>query len=104
MSCSAPAARRLSSATASIETIEHCMSAFAGLRIDNALVRIDGPELPMRRWLGCAVRRADTRGRIDRAGCTEAHLYAIREPIVVEEGDAMLAAFPSKIRWLPRDL
>jgi len=30
----------------SIETVEHCMSAFAGLGIDNALVRVDGPELP----------------------------------------------------------
>ena len=36
----------LSLSNTSIETIEHCMSAFAGLRIDNALIKIDGPELP----------------------------------------------------------
>lgn len=31
----------------SIATIEHLMSAFAGLRVDNALVEIDGPEVPI---------------------------------------------------------
>jgi Na+/proline symporter len=29
-----------------IETVEHCMSALRGLGIDNALLRIHGPELP----------------------------------------------------------
>lgn len=31
----------------SVNTIEHLMAAFAGLGIDNALVRIDGPEVPI---------------------------------------------------------
>ena len=31
---------------ATVETVEHFMSALAGLGIDNALVRIHGPELP----------------------------------------------------------
>ncbi len=30
-----------------ISTIEHLMAAFAGLGIDNALVKIDGPEVPV---------------------------------------------------------
>src|SRR5690606_15669542 len=29
-----------------IETVEHCLSALAGLRIDNALIKLNGPELP----------------------------------------------------------
>lgn len=32
---------------ASISTIEHLMSALAGLEIDNALVEVDGPEMPI---------------------------------------------------------
>ncbi|MHC4652080.1 MAG: UDP-3-O-acyl-N-acetylglucosamine deacetylase, partial [Planctomycetota bacterium] len=30
----------------SIETIEHCMSALAGLCIDNVLIKVAGPEMP----------------------------------------------------------
>ncbi|MCP4012965.1 MAG: hypothetical protein GY728_07630, partial [Phycisphaeraceae bacterium] len=43
-----PRGRRttLKSGEATIETVEHCMSALAGLGIDNALIRIHGPELP----------------------------------------------------------
>ena len=32
---------------ASVSTIEHLMSALCGLGIDNALIRIDGPEVPI---------------------------------------------------------
>ena len=32
---------------ATIDTVEHCMSALAGLRVDNAILRIAGPELPL---------------------------------------------------------
>ena len=32
---------------ASVSTIEHVMAAFSGLRIDNALIELDGPEAPI---------------------------------------------------------
>jgi UDP-3-O-[3-hydroxymyristoyl] N-acetylglucosamine deacetylase len=32
---------------ASVSTIEHLMAAFAGMAIDNAIVEIDGPEVPI---------------------------------------------------------
>jgi UDP-3-O-[3-hydroxymyristoyl] N-acetylglucosamine deacetylase len=32
---------------ASVSTIEHLMSAFAGMGVDNAIVEIDGPEVPI---------------------------------------------------------
>lgn len=78
-----------------IETVEHCMSAFAGLRIDNALVEISGPELPC--GDGSAAPFVEP---ILQAGLTEQdaprRIYKITEPIVVEDDEAMLAAFPSK--------
>jgi UDP-3-O-[3-hydroxymyristoyl] N-acetylglucosamine deacetylase/3-hydroxyacyl-[acyl-carrier-protein] dehydratase len=78
-----------------IETVEHCMSAFAGLRIDNALVAIDGPELPC--GDGSAAPFVDP---LMQAGFVEQdvprRVFRITEPIIVEDLDAMLAAFPSK--------
>ncbi len=80
--------------TTSIETVEHCMSAFAGLRIDNALIRVDGPELPcgdgsaavfVEPILEAGLEEQDAQRRV----------HSITAPIVVEHGDAMLAAFPS---------
>ena len=32
---------------ASVSTVEHLMAAFALMRVDNALVEIDGPEVPI---------------------------------------------------------
>lgn len=82
-------------AGALVETVEHCMSALAGLRIDNALIRIHGPELPC--GDGSAAPFVEP---ILEAGIVEQDAprktYRITEPIVVEEGDAMLAAFPSE--------
>ena len=80
---------------ATVETVEHCMSAFAGLRIDNALVEIRGPELPC--GDGSAAPFVDP---ILIVGLVEQdsprRIFKVTEPIIVEEEDAMLAAFPSK--------
>ncbi len=40
-------ATTLAAGTIRIATVEHLMSAFAGLGIDNALVEVDAPELPI---------------------------------------------------------
>ena len=32
---------------ASVATVEHCLAALAGLGVDNAMIEIDGPELPI---------------------------------------------------------
>lgn len=77
----------------SIDTVEHCLSALAGLRVDNALLRISGPELPA--GDGSAAPFAEP---IAESGCVEQdaarRLFRLDEPIVVEEGDSMIAAFP----------
>lgn len=39
-------ATTIGTGSASISTVEHLMAAFAGLSIDNAVVEIDGPEVP----------------------------------------------------------
>ena len=32
---------------ASVSTVEHCLAALAGMGVDNAMIEIDGPELPI---------------------------------------------------------
>ena len=91
----APRARRttLKSGEASIETVEHCMSALAGLGIDNALIKVSGPELPggdgsalpyIEPMLEVGIVEQDADRR----------MFDLREPIVVDDGDAMIAAIP----------
>jgi len=79
----------------SVETVEHCMSALAGLKVDNALIRIDGPELPC--GDGSALPFVEP---ILEAGLEEQDAerrgYKVTEPLLVEEADAMLAVFPSQ--------
>lgn len=81
--------------TATIETCEHCMSALAGLRVDNALIQLSGQELPcgdgsampfVDAILSAGLARQDANRRYHR----------ITEPFTVEEGDSMLAALPSQ--------
>ena len=89
----------LSLSNTSIETIEHCMSAFAGLSVDNVLVKIDGPELPC--GDGSAAPFVDP---ILEVGLVEQdaprRVFRISEPILVEDGDAMIAALPTKDQGL----
>ena len=81
--------------TVAVETVEHCMSALAGLKVDNVLIQIDGPELPC--GDGSAAPFSDP---ILEVGIEEQdaprNIFKVIEPIVVEDGDAMIAALPCK--------
>jgi len=76
-----------------VETVEHCMSALAGLRIDNALIRIHGPELPC--GDGSAAPFVEP---IRKVGVVEQdaprRVFRVTKPIFVADGDSSLAAFP----------
>jgi UDP-3-O-[3-hydroxymyristoyl] N-acetylglucosamine deacetylase/3-hydroxyacyl-[acyl-carrier-protein] dehydratase len=91
-----PNARRttLKSGDATIETVEHCMSALRGLGIDNALLRISGPELPC--GDGSAMPFVEA---IRAAGIAEQdaprRMYRLNETVTVEEGDASITAVPA---------
>ena len=78
---------------ASVEMVEHCLSALAGLHIDNAYIDVDGPEIPA--GDGSASLFIDA---IDNAGIAELDVLVqplvVTEPITVREGDATLAALP----------
>ena len=91
-----PNARRttLKSGQATIETVEHCLSALRGLGIDNALLRLHGPELPCGDGSAMPFVDAILPGGIAEQDAPR-RTFKLLEPIVVEEGDASIAAIPA---------
>lgn len=81
-------------AGATVSTIEHLMAAFCALGVDNAIVELDGPEVPIMDGSGQPFVEI-----IDRVGLTEQaavrHAIEILEPIEVVEGDKTARLVPS---------
>lgn len=77
-----------------IGTVEHLMAAFAGLGIDNALVEIDGPELPILDGSAQSlVFLLDCAGRAAQAAPRQA--IQILRPVRVTEGDGFAELRPA---------
>lgn len=85
----------LSSGDVTVETVEHLMSALAGLGIDNAVIRLDGPEVPC--GDGSAMPFVE---QILQAGTVEQDLprriMKVHSSICLQDGEAMIAAFPTE--------
>lgn len=80
--------------TASVSTVEHLLSALAGMGIDNALIEVHGSEIPV--LDGSARPFAD---EIARAG-TKVYdrprvIFAPREPAYFREGEMLLVVLPA---------
>jgi UDP-3-O-[3-hydroxymyristoyl] N-acetylglucosamine deacetylase/3-hydroxyacyl-[acyl-carrier-protein] dehydratase len=85
----------LKSGEVTIETVEHCMSALAGLRIDNAVIEIAGQELPCGDGSASPfVEPLLEVGTVEQSA--PRRVFRVTKPIIVEDGDAMLAAFPTQ--------
>jgi len=84
----------LSAGDVTIETVEHLMSALYGVGIDNAIIRIDGPEVPC--GDGSSMPFVEP---LVKAGTVEQDqprtIFRVTEPVCLQDGDAMIAAFPS---------
>jgi UDP-3-O-[3-hydroxymyristoyl] N-acetylglucosamine deacetylase/3-hydroxyacyl-[acyl-carrier-protein] dehydratase len=80
---------------ATVEMVEHVMAALAGLRVDNCLVEIDGPETP-----GCDGSSRAFAEALSGAGFVEQDaprdVLVIDRPVTVREGDSVLTAFPGE--------
>ena len=77
-----------------VEMVEHVMAALAGLRVDNCVVAIDGPETP-----GCDGSSQAFTDALLEAGIVEQteatrDLLVITEPVTVRDGEAILTAYP----------
>ncbi len=76
-----------------VSTIEHLMAAFAALDVDNAIVEIDGAEVPIMDGSGLPfVQLIDRAGRrVQEAART---FIEILEPVCVVDGDKRAALLP----------
>ncbi|MBI5378858.1 MAG: UDP-3-O-acyl-N-acetylglucosamine deacetylase [Nitrospirae bacterium] len=79
-----------------VSTVEHLLGALAGMEVDNVLVEIDGPEVPIRD--GSA---ADFAALIGQAGIREQEALQPRmrvvHPISLREGDRWIAVRPAEV-------
>jgi UDP-3-O-[3-hydroxymyristoyl] N-acetylglucosamine deacetylase len=77
-----------------VSTVEHLLSALLGCGIDNALIAVDGPEIPVED--GSAKRFTDA---IDAVGLVTQHEARVRwiptEPRVFRDGDKLLVVAPA---------
>jgi UDP-3-O-[3-hydroxymyristoyl] N-acetylglucosamine deacetylase len=86
-------ATTIGSSEFSVSTVEHCLSTLAALRIDNAFIEIEGPEIPIVDGSSLNFLQA-----IELAGVVEQdqprkYIY-IREPIQVTDGDKFASVSP----------
>ncbi|MDE2356612.1 MAG: UDP-3-O-acyl-N-acetylglucosamine deacetylase [Alphaproteobacteria bacterium] len=81
-------------AGATVSTVEHLLASLASLGVDNAVVRIDGPETPIMDG-SCAafVDALDAAGRA--AQSARRQVIEVLKPVSVEEGDKRAALLPA---------
>ncbi|MEG7524677.1 MAG: UDP-3-O-acyl-N-acetylglucosamine deacetylase [Chromatiales bacterium] len=76
-----------------VDTVEHLMAALFGCGVDNALVEVDGPEVPI--MDGSAAPFATTIERIGtRKQSAPRHAIWVQRPIEVREGDKFAILMP----------
>ncbi|MBQ9583903.1 MAG: UDP-3-O-[Bacteroidales bacterium] len=87
----------ISSGDAAVSTIEHLISAASGLGIDNMLVDIDGPEVPILDGSALPYVNAITADGLQEQSAPRRYL-ALREPFHWEDGesDACIDILPSE--------
>ncbi len=76
-----------------IHTIEHLMAVLAGLGIDNLMVEINNSEIPGLDGSGLEFIEAIKKSGIEEQNA-ERKYFLVKEPVWVEEKDALLAVFP----------
>jgi len=84
----------LKSGEVSIDTCEHCLSALAGLGIDNIRIEVSGPEIPALDGSAQPFLEALEQAGIEQTDQLR-HRLVVREPVMVRQHDAVACAMPS---------
>lgn len=77
-----------------ILTVEHLLSAFYGLGIDNVVVEVYGTEIPVMDGSAKPFVREILNAGIEKLSCPK-RFYLVKKPVRVEEGDRYAALDPS---------
>jgi UDP-3-O-[3-hydroxymyristoyl] N-acetylglucosamine deacetylase/3-hydroxyacyl-[acyl-carrier-protein] dehydratase len=78
---------------ASIETVEHVLSALSGLGIDNVRIEASAEETPSTDGSPLPFAEALTKAGIEHLDAPK-RVFVIQEPISIQEDEAMIAALP----------
>lgn len=87
----------LKAADVCVDTCEHCLSAIAGLEIDNLSIELSGPEVPALDGSAKPFFESLAQAQLIEQDSPRRRLM-IKEPVVVRLGDAMVAAVPCEER------
>lgn len=79
-----------------VRTVEHLLAALAGLGIDNAVVEVDGPEVPVMDGSSVPFVNALTAAGIETQDAHRRHLKVVK-PVTVHDGDKSASLLPSPV-------
>ncbi|WP_414584818.1 UDP-3-O-acyl-N-acetylglucosamine deacetylase [Scytonema sp. PCC 10023] len=87
---------QLGKGEASVRTVEHLLAALAAMKVDNARIEIDGPEVPLLDGSAKVWTEAIAQvGLVSQSLSEEKVLPVIDQPIWVRQGDAFVCAIPA---------
>jgi UDP-3-O-[3-hydroxymyristoyl] N-acetylglucosamine deacetylase len=84
----------LSTSGASVDTVEHLMAALISLGIDNVIVELDHPEVPIMDGSGAPFVYLIHEAGVKRLTAPRRYLKVVR-PIALSRGDKRIALYPS---------
>ena len=86
-------ATTLGSNGTSIKTVEHLLAALAGLEVDNAIIEVDGPEIPIMDGSSTQIVDLIMKAGIARQSSGRPYIKVLR-PVVFKEGNTEISAMP----------
>jgi len=86
-------ATTLGNGTVKIKTVEHILAALAGLGIDNLIIEVDGPEIPILDGSSTELVGIILEGGIAKQGKKMPYMRIIK-PVLMDDGHAEIALFP----------
>ncbi|MEW6585933.1 MAG: UDP-3-O-acyl-N-acetylglucosamine deacetylase [Nitrospirota bacterium] len=84
---------------AKIRTVEHLLAAFAGLGIDNMIVEVNGPEIPIMDGSSMELTSLILKGGIAKQSKKRPYIM-ITHPVVMSDGNAEIAVLPHNGRHI----
>lgn len=78
---------------AKVRTVEHLLSAFSGLGIDNVIVELDGPEIPILDGSATEIVDLILKAGIAKQGKRSTYMR-ITNPVRIEDGHSSITVFP----------
>lgn len=86
-------ATTLGNGNVKIKTVEHILAALSGLGIDNLIIEVDGPEIPILDGSSTELVSIILQGGIAKQGKKMPYMRIIK-PVLMDDGHAEIALFP----------